>query len=79
VVKTSQNKEGAIKFLEHLVSPEAQEIFAKGNYEYPVVQGVRIDPAVAQFGEFKSDSTNAAIIGQNNAMALKIMDRAGWT
>lgn len=78
VVKTAKNKNGAIKFLEHLVSREAQEIFAKGNNEYPVVEGVALDPVVASFGKFKSDAINTAVFGKNNPEALKIMDRAGW-
>lgn len=78
VVKTSKNKEAAIKFLEHMVSREAQEIFAKGNNEYPVLDGVALDPVVASLGKFKSDSTNAAVFGKNNAEALKIMNRVGW-
>ncbi|MCA1990434.1 MAG: Fe(3+) ABC transporter substrate-binding protein [Coleofasciculus sp. S288] len=78
VVKTAPNKEGAIKFLEHLVSPEAQEIFAKSNNEYPVVEGVSVDPVVEGLGTFKEDGVNAAAFGQNNAEALMLMDRAGW-
>jgi iron(III) transport system substrate-binding protein len=78
VVKTSTNKEAATKFLEYLVSPEAQENFAKGNNEYPVIKGVNPDPVLASFGTFKEDNLNAAIIGKNNPEALMIMDRAGW-
>lgn len=78
VVKTSRNKAGAIKFLEHLASREAQQIFAGGNYEYPVISGVAIDPVVASFGTFKSDPLNPDVFGKNNPEALKIADRAGW-
>ncbi|MEG3910566.1 Fe(3+) ABC transporter substrate-binding protein [Microcoleus sp. w1-18aA5] len=78
VVKTSRNKAGATKFLEHLASREAQQLFARGNYEYPVISGVAIDPAVASFGTFKSDPLNPDVFGKNNPEALKISDRAGW-
>jgi len=78
VVANAPNKEAAIKFIEYLTSPEAQSLFAKGNNEYPVVAGVAIDPVLASFGKFKEDTINAAVIGKNNAEALKIMDRAGW-
>ncbi|MDP8933864.1 MAG: Fe(3+) ABC transporter substrate-binding protein [Cyanobacteriota bacterium] len=78
VVKTSRNKAAAVKFLEYLVTPEAQQIFARGNYEYPVISGVAIDPAVASFGTFKSDPLNPDVYGKNNPEALKISDRAGW-
>lgn len=78
VVKTSKNPEAATQFLEFLASPEAQAIFAKGNNEYPVVAQAAIDPMLASLGQFKEDPLNAAIYGQKNAEALKIMDRAGW-
>lgn len=78
VVTTAPNAEAAIEFLEYLVSPEAQQIFAESNNEYPVVEGVALDSVVAGFGEFKSDTLNAAIFGRNNPEALMITDRAGW-
>ncbi|MEM9161868.1 MAG: Fe(3+) ABC transporter substrate-binding protein [Cyanobacteria bacterium P01_F01_bin.4] len=78
VLKTAPNKESAIKFLEYLISPEAQEIFAEGNNEYPVVEGVAVNSTVASFGDFKEDSVNASIIGSNNSAAVRVCDRAGW-
>jgi iron(III) transport system substrate-binding protein len=78
VVKTAPNKDAAVKFIEYLVSPEAQKIFAEGNFEYPVVKGVEVAPILMTWGEFKEDALNAAEFGRNNAEALKIMDRAGW-
>ncbi|QYO64485.1 Fe(3+) ABC transporter substrate-binding protein [Leptolyngbya sp. 7M] len=78
VLKTAPNKEAAIRFLEHLATPESQAIFAQGNNEYPVVEGVTLDPILASYGSFKEDPINAAEIGRNSAEALRIMDRAGW-
>lgn len=78
VVQSAPNTEAAIEFLEYLVSPEAQQIFAESNNEYPVVEGVALDSVVAGFGEFKPDTLNAAIFGRNNPEALMITDRAGW-
>lgn len=79
VLKTAPNQEAAIKFLEHLVSRQAQELFAKGNNEYPVVEGVALDSILAGYGtDFKTDEINAEIYGKLNTDALKVMDRAGW-
>ncbi|MBL1173773.1 Fe(3+) ABC transporter substrate-binding protein [Pantanalinema sp. GBBB05] len=78
VVKTSRNRDAAVKFLEYLASPEAQAIFARSNNEYPVRAGVTLDPVVARMGKFKEDKLNASTFGRNNAEALKIADRAGW-
>lgn len=78
MMKNAPNQEAAIAFLEYLASPDAQEFFALGNNEYPVVEGVPVDPLVASFGQFESDTTNVSAYGANNALAVKIMDRAGW-
>ena len=78
LLKNAPNQENAIAFLEYLASPEAQEFFALGNNEYPVVEGTPVNPVVEGFGEFKDDTTNVASYGQNNADAVKIMDRSGW-
>jgi iron(III) transport system substrate-binding protein len=78
LVKTAPNPEGGIKFLEYLASKSAQVFFAQGNDEYPVVEGTPLDPIVANFGKFKADTVNVASFGRNNAMAVQIMDRAGW-
>lgn len=78
VLKSSPNKEAAIRFLEHLVQPDVQQMFAQGNNEYPVLAGAAVDPVVEAFGSFREDPLNAAVFGRNNALALQIMDRAGW-
>lgn len=79
VVVTAPHKENAIKFLEYLVTPEAQMIFAKGNNEFPVVENAKLDnPFLEKYIPFKEDEVNAGIVGKNNAEALQIMDRAGW-
>ena len=78
LLKNAPNQENAIAFLEYLASPEAQEFFALGNNEYPVVEGTPVNPVVEGFGEFKDDTTNVASYGKNNADAVKIMDRSGW-
>jgi iron(III) transport system substrate-binding protein len=78
VAKHSPNREAAIRFLEYLVSAPAQKYFAEGNNEYPVVAGVALSEQLKALGTFKEDQLNARVFAQNNAEALKIMDRAGW-
>lgn len=78
LLQNAPNPENAVAFLEYLASPEAQEFFALGNNEYPVVEGTPVNPVVESFGEFEDDTTNVAAYGKNNADAVKIMDRAGW-
>ena len=78
VAKYAPNKEAAVKFLEYLVSPQAQRYFAEGNSEFPVVTTVELSPQLKSLGAFKEDQLNARVFAQNNGEALKIMDRAGW-
>jgi iron(III) transport system substrate-binding protein len=78
VVRTSRNAVAATRFIEYLTSPRAQEIFAVGNMEYPVVADAPVHPALAALGAFREDSLNAGTYGANVAEALRIMQRAGW-
>ncbi|MEM6254151.1 MAG: Fe(3+) ABC transporter substrate-binding protein [Cyanobacteria bacterium P01_D01_bin.156] len=78
VVAGAEHRENAIAFLEFLVSPEAQTVFANGNNEYPVVKGVEIEPIVAELGEFKVDDVNVSAYGRNNPEVVKLVDRVGW-
>lgn len=78
VARYAPNREAAIQFLEYLITPEAQQIFAASNHEYPVIEGVALDPILAGFGRFKADPLSAKTFGALNPAALKLMDRAGW-
>jgi len=78
VLKSAPNKDNAVKLLEFLVSPEAQRYFADISFEYPVNPAVKPHPVLANFGEFKQDTLNAATFAANSLEASKIMDRAGW-
>ncbi len=78
VAAHAPNKDNAVKFLEFLVSPEAQEIFAAANFEYPVRDSAEMSPVISAWGKFKEDTINVAELGRNNAEAVMIMDRAGW-
>lgn len=78
VTQNAPNRETAIAFLEYLSSPTAQEFFALGNNEYPVVPGTPVADVVASFGDFKEDTVNVSAYGRNNDEAVRIMDRAGW-
>jgi len=77
-VKTAPNAENARKLLEHLLSPEAQRMFADGNMEYPVNPSVPPHAELTKLGDFKHADVNAAAFAEFTPAALRIMDRAGW-
>ncbi len=76
VTRHAPNPENAVKFLEYLTSEFAQRLFAEGNNEYPIV-GPTTGP-VAALGTFEEDTLNASVLGENQAEAVRIYDRAGW-
>ncbi|WP_029037748.1 Fe(3+) ABC transporter substrate-binding protein [Salinimicrobium xinjiangense] len=78
VARYAPNKENAVKFIEFLVSKEAQEVFANSNYEYPVNEEVQPAPLLQSWGEFKEDRLNLSKLGENNKKAVLIFDEAGW-
>jgi iron(III) transport system substrate-binding protein len=78
VAAHAPNKANAVKFLEFLIGPEAQKIFADANNEFPVRGDVPPADVVAAWGDFKADPISVAALGKNNAEAVKVMDRAEW-
>ena len=78
IAKYSKNKSDAIKFIEFLTSPEAQETFGKVNYEYPLFIENNKSDLLKSWGSFKADKQNLSILGIRNSEAVKLFDRADW-
>ena len=78
VLKHAPNRENAVKFLEYLSSESAQEYFANGNDEYPVVEGVAMPETIASLGDFESDDINLTVLGKNQALAQQIYNEVGY-
>ena len=79
ILKSSRNREAAVKFLEYLASDDAQRYFANGNNEFPATRSVSVDNReLASLGKFKADEINVSAFGKNQPAAQKVYDRAGW-
>jgi iron(III) transport system substrate-binding protein len=78
VAKNSPNKAEAVKFLEYLVSGEAQKIYAEANYEYPVTAGAAVDPVIASFGVLKVDDKPLSEIVSHRKQASELVDKVGF-
>lgn len=78
VTRHASNPEGAQRLLEWLSAPEAQELFAGINLEFPANPNVPVDPLVKSWGEFKPDIINVSEAGRLQAQAVMLMDRAGY-
>jgi iron(III) transport system substrate-binding protein len=69
------NKTNALALIDYLVSPEAQQIYADANGEYPVVSGVKLSPAVEAWGPLTADKLPLAKIGELRKKASEMVDR----
>ncbi len=78
VTKYAPNRKNAVKFLEYLTSESAQNYFAAGNDEYPVLEGVALSASVVQLGTFKADDLNLDELGKNQARAQEIYNEIGY-
>lgn len=78
VAKYAPNKENAIRFIEYLISEEAQQIFTEANYEYPILKSVTPVKDIKDWGDFKEDNLELNKLGENNKKAVLIFDEAGW-
>jgi len=78
VVKYSKNMENAISLLEFLSQPDAQVLYAKNNYEYPVNKKSVLSDELESWGVFKEDQLQVEKLGELAPIAQKIIDRVGW-
>ena len=81
VAKHTKNPANAVKFLEYLASPAAQNYFADGNNEWPAAKGVVVNNAAltAMAGDgFKSETLPISVVGKNQVKVQQMLDRAGF-
>ncbi len=82
VARHTKHQANAIKFLEYLASPEAQNYFANGNNEWPAAKGVELDnPALKAMTDgkpFKSETIPIGAVGANTTKVQQMLDRAGF-
>ncbi len=79
VAKGAPHPQAAVQFLEYLASDSAQEYFANGNNEWPVVKSVKIEnEGLKILGSFKAENISVAAIGKNQIAAQRLLDRVGY-
>ena len=78
LIKSSPNKENAIKLIEYLTSEEAQGVYVNNSYEYPANSMVEPSQIVKSWGGFKIDKLNLNALGEFRPEALRIFDKTGW-
>lgn len=78
IVKYSKNKDMAQKFLEYLVSNEAQQLYGEVNFEYPINSNSLLPSKLKALGSFKEDSLPIQEIAKLAPEAQEIIDIVNW-
>ena len=78
MTKSAPNRENALKMMEFLTQPEAQEIYAHANYEYPIAPGTEADALVQGWGSFEADDVNLMTLADLRADALRIIEEVDF-
>jgi len=81
VAKHAKNLGNAIKFMEFLAGPFAQDYFANGNNEFPAAKGVSVNnPAFAVIGggDFKRETIPLGVVAKNQLKVQQMLDRVGF-
>ncbi len=78
VTRHARHRAEAIRLIEFLSEPEAQNLYADLNYEYPANPAVKPNALLAAWGSFKADPVDVAAAGELQAAAVRLMDRVGW-
>jgi iron(III) transport system substrate-binding protein len=77
LAKHAPNRANAVRFLEYLVSDEAQKIYAEANFEYPVKAGAVVHPIIAALGTLKVDALPLTEIVKHRNAASRLVDKVG--
>ncbi len=78
VARHAPHPGAAARLLEFLSGSEAQAIFAQGNMEYPVLDGIPLPAELAAFGTFDPDDLGLEALNEHNRAAAKVLNAAGW-
>ncbi|WP_428543742.1 Fe(3+) ABC transporter substrate-binding protein [Profundibacter sp.] len=78
LAKFAPHRDDAIRLMEFLASPEAQEIYAEQNFEYPVAPGTKPSELVASWGTFTPDPVNLMEIAKLRPAALRIIQEVDF-
>ncbi|MEE9313443.1 MAG: Fe(3+) ABC transporter substrate-binding protein [Rhizobiaceae bacterium] len=78
MAKNAPHREAALKLMEYLAGENAQQIYAKSNFEYPLKEDIAADPLVSSWGELKADNLALADIAKLRKEASEMVDRVGF-
>ncbi len=74
MTRAAPHADEALKFMEFLTSPAAQEIYAEANFEYPIAPGTKPSDLVASWGEYTPDNINLMEMVAHRSDALRLAE-----
>jgi iron(III) transport system substrate-binding protein len=77
LAKHAPNKDNAVKLIQFLSSPKAQQIQAEQSFEYPATPGIEPSETVRNFGTLNADTLALAEIAAHRKAASEMVDRVG--
>ncbi len=77
ILRASKHQETAQRFMEFLIAPQGQQIFAEVNYEYPVNPQVPAHPAVVPRQTLKLAPVNLALAYASRTRAIALIEQVG--
>ncbi len=78
LTRHAPHPQAAKRLIEYMLSHDAQSWYARVNHEYPVLHGVEVSEILTNMGEFKAETISLSRVGERNAQAVAVMDKAGW-
>ncbi len=78
ITKHARHPQLAKQLIEFLFTKDAQAWYSDINLEYPVIEGVKPNEILENWGPFKADALNLSRLGELNSTAVKVMDKANW-
>jgi iron(III) transport system substrate-binding protein len=78
LARNAPNKSNAMTLVEWLVGDTTQQMYADINFEYPVRDGIPINPIIAGYGKLKPDPMPLAKIAEHKKAAANLVDKVGF-
>jgi iron(III) transport system substrate-binding protein len=78
LAKHAPHRDAAVKFLEYLVTPAAQKLYAAAELEYPVAADAEAAPLVTAIGSFAADTLPLDEIAAHQKAAVALIRQAGF-
>lgn len=76
IIKGAQNQQAALKFVDFLLQPQTQDLFARQNYEMPVLYGVPVNEAKA-LKDFRQSPVKLQQLGQELDKTINMLEKVG--